>query len=120
MWYNSRPMENTTAPFTGLPPRGHKLVGWAVVLGIVIVLNVFYSVAVSYVYSEPVYETYCPAQMGPGPASQSACETAGGIWNPSGDINAPKTTPVGYCDLYSKCQKPWQDAQDAYRFRAFV
>lgn len=111
---------NTPAPAPVAPAqtqKGQKLVGWAVILGIVIVLNVFFSVAVSFVYNEPVYEDFCPQRTTP-VNDEAACVAQEGTWQayPQKD----PTGVVGYCDFYAKCQQPWQDAQNAYRFKAFA
>jgi len=98
-------------------------------LGIVIILNVFFSVVVALAYPAPQYEDYCPnIQPSVTPTDAVACDAQGGIWNaytPSAsDASAPSATKsvssTGYCDMYAKCQKPYQAASDTHALYAFV
>lgn len=98
-----------------------KFVRWALMLGIVVILNVFFFVLVSVVFPEPKYEDFCvaAAKPAPQPINQAACEAADGIWNPTPEYS-PKTDAAGYCDLYAKCQKPYETAREAHALKAFV
>ncbi len=109
-------METTT-------PRHPKFVRWALLVGIVVILNVFFSVIISLSYPEPVYEEFCP-QVNIVPTNAATCDAQGGAWNEYSpklapvDLSAPERT--GYCDMYAKCQKPYQTAMDERALRAFV
>jgi hypothetical protein len=106
---------------------GHpKFVRWALLLGIVVILNVFFSVVLALAYPAPVYENYCP-QKNISPTDAPTCDAQGGVWNTyspapvpaqATDVNSPKLT--GYCDMYAKCQKPYQAAQEQHALYAFV
>ena len=102
--------------------RSPKFVRWAVLIAIVIALNIFLQVGRSLILPEPQYATYCPASSAPAPASEQACTSVGGTWNPP--VPAPdtniKTAPVGYCDVYTKCQKAYDDADHQYALYAFI
>ena len=103
-----------------------KFVRWALMLGIVIILNIFFSVVVALVYQAPKYEDYCPnIQPSVTPVDAATCDAQGGIWNtiPESKLSAADATkPIstGYCDMYAKCQKPFQAANDQHALYAFV
>ena len=103
-----------------------KFVRWALMLGIVIILNVFFTVIVALAYPEPDYNNYCPVQPAVTPVDATTCDAQGGIWNATAvpastaaGVVKP-ATPVGYCDMYAKCQKPYQAAVDQHALYAFV
>ena len=109
-------------PVVTHPPR---VIRWALALGIAIVLNVLFFSIASLALPAPQYDQYCPVNTGPVPQSQAACDATGGTWtaNPVGPAPASlKVTPesTGYCDLYSKCQRPYQDAVSQHALYAFV
>ncbi len=113
-----------TAPAPASTPRHPKFVRWALLLGIVVVLNIFFNVVLALAYPAPVYEDYCP-QVTVTPTDAPACDAQGGIWNsyspapaPATDMTSPRMT--GYCDMYAKCQKPYQAARDRHALSAFV
>jgi hypothetical protein len=100
-------------------------------LGIVLALNVFFYAVRTQVFPAPQYDQYCPAAQMPAPQTEAGCTAVSGSWiaNPSdAQPNGPKGTvapqtpmmPAGYCDVISKCQQPFQNAQDAYHLKAFV
>jgi hypothetical protein len=98
---------------------GPKFVRWAIVLAIVIVLNILFLVIRSIAFPAPVYEDYCPNVPGAVYAdTQSICEAQGGSWVATAPDASGKA--AGYCDFYSKCQKPWMDAEHAYQQKAFA
>ena len=103
---------------------GHpKFVRWALLLGIVVILNVFFSVVLALAYPAPVYENYCP-QKNISPTDAPTCDEQGGVWTAyspepvRADLNSPKMN--GYCDMYAKCQKPYQAANEQHALYAFV
>lgn len=112
--YNFDHMNNVTIEGAKKP----KFVRWAVMLGIVIVLNLFFLVARSLVLPEPQYQDYCLAAMATTtPQTQDACVTAGGAWQP--DLTAKDTT-TGYCDVTAKCQGDYQKDFDQYQLYSFI
>ncbi len=100
-----------------------KFVRWALLIGIVVILNVFFSVVLAIAYPAPVYDAYCP-QVNVSPTDAPTCDAQGGVWTAfspapvATDATAPKST--GYCDLYAKCQKPFQAATEQHALYAFV
>jgi hypothetical protein len=91
--------------------KGPRFVRWAVMLGIVIVLNVFFMVIRSLLFVEPQYNDFCPATPEPAPMTQQACTSAKGTW--SGDT-------TGYCDTTSKCSDAYEAAESQYAIKAFA
>ena len=82
--------------------RHPKFVRWALMLGIVVILNVFFSALVSLALPSPNYSA----------ADAATCDTSGGVWTESPTPTAPATVanepgmpPVaqfnlpGYCDF---------------------
>jgi hypothetical protein len=112
-------MNTAPAPVSAKSPPP-KFVRWAVMLGIVIALNIFFVVAASLVFPQPKYEDFCPLANRPMPQTETACTDAGGMWNPvPAEATAPKA-PNGYCDLTTKCQKPYEAASEQHQMRVFV
>ena len=112
-------MENTT-------PRP-KFVRWALMIGIVAILNIFFNVVIALAYPEPKYDNYCPNVGQVTPVDPTACDAQGGVWNTYVPPAPPATDGInftpkasGYCDLYAKCQKPYQAALDQHALYAFV
>jgi hypothetical protein len=101
-------METNTQP---------KFVRWALMLGIVIILNIFFTVIVALTYPAPKYDDYCPnIQSTTTPSDSATCDAQGGVWN-----NYPESkAQSGYCDMYAKCQKPYEAANDQHALYAFV
>ncbi len=100
-----------------------KFVRWALLVGIVVILNIFFGVLTSLALPAPDYNTYCPSNVST-TLTASACDSAGGVWTE----NAPAPLPAkgaapattGYCDLYAKCQPLYQAASDQHNLYAFV
>jgi hypothetical protein len=101
------------------------LVRWAVLLAIIVVLNIFFFVALRLVFPTPEYATFCPATVGSVPSSKETCLATDGIWVPyppvGGDTSGPKSPDTyGSCDTYSKCQPLYDAAQKEYSKKAFL
>lgn len=105
---------NTTHP---------KFVRWAVMLGIVIALNLFFFAARAMVLPEPKYEDYCPTTLAPA-ATEATCLEQDGVWvatpTDASVTAVVKPNPSGYCDLYQKCQPLYEEAHEEYQMYAFV
>jgi hypothetical protein len=104
-----------------------KFVRWAVMLGIVILLNVFFVVGRGILFQPPTYTDFCSAST-PLAENSTSCTRDGGDWVPSGVAPATdtKTAPVvsastaGYCDYSQKCEKPFDAAQKTYETESFA
>ncbi len=96
---------------------------WSLILSIVIVANLFFNYTLSLVFDAPTYEQYCYSQEKPSMPIQdrAMCEQGGGRWEPA---PRPGTTsyedPSGFCDMFAKCQKSYEDANKAYEQKAFI
>jgi hypothetical protein len=100
-----------------------KFVRWALLIGIVIALNLFFLAARSLVLPEPSYDDYCPTTLQPA-ATEEACVAQDGVWVPTPSDSSVtavvKPNQEGYCDLYQKCQPLYDDARDEYEMYTFV
>jgi hypothetical protein len=100
-----------------------KFVRWAVLIGIVIVLNLFFFVARSFVIPEPQYDAFCPTRTAPA-ATEQACVAQDGVWveTPSDKSVTAVVKPntEGYCDLYQKCQPLYDAARKQFEMYAFA
>lgn len=109
--------------------------GWfgrsAVVVGIVIVLNLFFNYAISLVYKEPSYEAYMPTSQVVEPITNKAdCLAAGGQWtDPDPRYVQPVTDPAtgmktapayGSCNPNYTAQKNLDAAEKAYSRNVFI
>lgn len=89
-------------------------------LGIVVILNIFFTVFVLTVLPEPQFEAYCPNSQAAQPTNPASCDARGGTWvNDQATVGGP-TKAAGFCDMYTKCQKPYHAAQDQHALYAFV
>lgn len=97
---------------------------WSVIIGIVVVLNLFFNYALSLVYDRPEYEAYCPqSQVVIVPDTQDACVAEGGQWTENayyGKPSVPESEPRGYCDLQFTCRQAFDDANRSYDRNVFV
>ena len=111
-----------------------SILKWSLIIGIVIVLNLFYNYTLSLVFSAPEYNTFCPQkQINIAPDSQEKCVTEGGAWtqypkdvNPKmlepGSVTVPNTgnQQIGYCDQTFLCQQKYEEASKTYDRNVFI
>jgi hypothetical protein len=125
------------------PAHPSKVLKWLLILGIVIVLNLFFVYGIKVLYNEPTFQNFCPVnQVTTAPATESECVAVGGGWTsysaPFQSTPVPlqpayKTTPVvtpqnsvvqsqpaGYCDINFTCQKQFTNAESVYNRNVFV
>lgn len=101
-----------------------RFVRFALLAGIVVVLNVFFFAVVQMIISTPQYSNYCP-QITKQAHSAATCEAQNGVWTKSSPISlTQKTSTVekttGYCDYYSKCQTSYATASSNAHLYSFV
>ncbi len=103
------------------------LLKWALVLGIVIVLNLFFHFSTKLVYDEPKYDDFCQSkQINIQPEGEDACVKAGGAWNANPNEKAvlvkdmSRLLSSGYCDVNFTCQKKFEEARDLYNRNIFL
>lgn len=97
--------------------KENKILKWALILSIVIVANLFFNYTLSLVFNSPKHEEFCPFEK----TSQvienkQQCEQADGIWN----ANLTAKPSSGYCDLYSKCNNRFEEANKTYEQKVFI
>lgn len=104
---------------------------WILVVGIVVVLNLFFNFAIKLVYDAPDYEAFCPIeQVNIAPTDQDSCVEAGGAWTEDGIIReaggivstapVPSKSQTGWCDVTYTCRQEYEDVRDVYQRNVFV
>ena len=100
---------------------------WSLIIGIVIVLNLFFNYAISLVYKSPQYDAFCPtSQVVTIPDNQKECVAQGGQWTDNQYYGKPVPTqerfvePAGYCDLQYTCRQAFEDANKTYNQNVFI
>lgn len=106
-----------------------KIIKWALILAILIVLNLFFNYSISLLYKEPKFEDFCPMEKyNKVYTNKDMCVADGGMWTESVapiDIKSP-TNPVsgqtvtGYCNATYTCQKNYDDARSVYNRNVFI
>ena len=116
-----------------------KIFKWALILGIIIVLNLFFNYAISLFYKQPDYSIYFPQSQVVEPIeTKDKCLKIGGQWNegsltikPNDNIvgkgnvvgngqNVPIYQNTGYCDPNFTRQQEFNKAQKEYDRNVFI
>ena len=105
-----------------------KVLRWSLIIGIVIVLNMFFNYALSIIYKQPEFNVFCPtSQVVLQPQNQNECTSEGGQWTGNrapGDISygafQADTKGISYCDLQFTCRQTYDSAQKVYDRNVFV
>lgn len=107
-----------------------KVLKWSLVVGIIIVLNLFFNYALSLIYKNPKYEAFCPntSQVVTVPDTQKTCTDTGGQWTnnnyyPQKPVPvgiAQPEQPAGYCDQQFTCRNNYDTAQKVYDRNVFI
>lgn len=100
--------------------KGKGVIKWALSIGIIVVLNLFFAVAIETVYPAPEFNNFCEPLQVRDIASEDACVAIGGQWNPN---LAPKPSvedAPGYCDEQFTCRQVYEGAQERYARNVFV
>ncbi len=110
-------------------PKYSPVIKWSLVIGIVIVLNLFFNYFISLVYKSPDYNVYCPqTQVVKEVTDQKTCVNNGGQWNPNtayvpevkgGGVIMP-AEPRGYCDQQFICRTAFETANKSYERNVFI
>lgn len=107
-----------------------RVLKWSLIIGIMIVLNLFFNYSLSLVYKQPDYNAFCPtSQVVIQPQTQNECTSQGGQW--IDDATYGKSIPMpagggsylgpsGYCNLQYTCQKNLDTAQKSYDRNIFI
>jgi len=102
-----------------------KVLKWSLIVGMVIVLNLFFNYALSVVYSSPEYTDFCKnEQVIDAIETKDKCLAVGGQWNANTYAQKPMTpgevVPAGYCDQNYTCGKAYEAAAKTYDRNVFV
>ncbi|HVY35954.1 MAG TPA: hypothetical protein VG982_01600 [Candidatus Paceibacterota bacterium] len=106
---------------SSLPKKPSRFVKWSLIIGIVIVLNMFFNYAISLVYKEPVYPSSQP-QVVEQFDTKEKCVAIGGQWNEN-VYPAPadqKNAPLGYCDPDYTKRMQYDSAHKLYQRNVFI
>jgi hypothetical protein len=103
------------------------VVRWSLIMGIVIVVNLFFNYALSLVYKAPDYTAYFPqSQVVPNIATEQDCIAVGGQWNGNAPMPQPTNSPIvpktpsGYCNPDFTKQQQFDAAQKHYDRNIFI
>lgn len=103
-----------------------SIIKWALIVGIMIVVNLFITYLVDVIYQSPEFTDFCPeSQVNRAIETETACLEIGGQWNENIDakITTPQVTvpvPAGYCDATYTCSKQYEDVMKVYNRNVFV
>lgn len=107
-------------------PVPNSFLKWSLIVGIVVVLNLFFNVSLSLIYQEPQYEKFCKTeQVVPRVDKQDECVAAGGQWSEF----VPEKRPLpdgssvfveGYCNQNFTCEREFRGALGDYNRNVFV
>ena len=108
-----------------MKPTYSRFIKWSLIIGIVIVLNLFFNYTLSLVYKEPMYDMFCKTtQVVEPPQTKVACLNVGGQWNEATNpvVSPEPTKPQikGYCDEQYTCRMDYDKAQKTYGRNVFV
>lgn len=110
-----------------------KILKWVLIVGIALVVNLFFNYTLAVVYDTPDYNDYCKQeQVRVIPETENECVAVGGQWTPAtafqksvsrGEVNVPAVMSPemqGYCDPDFMCRQGYEDANKAYNRNIFV
>lgn len=103
-----------------------RLLTWSLIVAIVVVLNLLFSQVVRVVFTNPDYNTFCPATPAIPPSTEVDCAKMGGQWNfTTPDYqNVPKPLGqigvTGYCNTHYKCSMEYETARKVFDKNAFM
>jgi hypothetical protein len=98
----------------------------SLIVAIVIVMNLFFNYAVSFVYNEPTYDQFITTpQVVQTITTQEECVAIGGQWSdytaaPASVGSKDLTVPKGYCDPNYTNQKNYDAARKIYDRNVFI
>lgn len=103
--------------------RKSGVLKWSLIIGIVIVLNLFFNYALSVVYNSPRYEDFCEnSQVIKEINTKDECIAIGGQWDENfykGQIDT-RNIPEGYCNQNYSCNKSFEDSLRKYERNVFI
>jgi len=109
--------------------RKSKVLKWSLIIGIVIVLNLFFNYTLSLIYPAPSFDAICSAATQATVDTQASCLKVGGQWTQtatpqatvsSGGAAAKAPSVSGYCNTTFTCQKNFDDVNGGYQRNIFI
>jgi hypothetical protein len=101
------------------PKKYPAIVKWSLVIGIVIVINMFFNYAISLIYSAPQYDQFCKQeQVIKAVTTKDACLAEGGQWDEN--FYGGPAEPNGYCNLQFTCSNDYNTVRMAYEKNVFI
>lgn len=99
--------------------KENQILKWALILSIVIIANLFFNYSLSLTLNSPDHDQFCPIEKTTkNLETKEMCEKEDGIWNQN--TTGLKTEPVGYCDLYTKCNLKYEEVNKVYEQKVFI
>lgn len=106
------------------PQKYSSVIKWSLVIGILIVINLFLNYAISLVYESPKYEDFCKQEQVVEATNKEVCVSMGGQWNATNyepkAVSLDVSVPKGYCDPYFSCQKEFNSVNEIYNRNVFA
>jgi len=108
-----------------------KILKWPLIIGIVIVLNLFFLYAIKTAYPKPEYEDFCPKeQVVKQIETKEECLEGGGQWQErdirvkpismyDGDVVTIEE-PAGYCNQNFTCSQSFDEVRENYERNVFI
>lgn len=116
----------TQQPIVEVKANRLGAVRWSLIVGIMVVFNLFVAYATRSVYHEPQREEFCPQSQVQEPiVNRDACLSIGGQWVESSTYppSLGQTVPnkiESYCNREFTCQKDYEAALKVYNRNFFV
>lgn len=105
-----------------------NILKWALIVGIIVVLNLFFNYSIMLVYKEPKWDNFCKQeQVNIIPKTKEECIAKGGQWN-EGNVAVDRAMPIekepspdkNYCNQQFTCAREFEEAQKLYNRNVFV
>lgn len=104
-----------------------KVLKWALIIGIIVVLNLFFNYAISLFYKEPDYDAFFPQSQVIEPIdTKEECLKVGGQWTENSvykdrySATIPTPAQSSYCNPDFTKQQEFNDAQKVYQRTIFI
>ena len=111
------------------PKKNFSTLKWILIVGIVIVLNLFFNFTIKAIYPEPQFANYCKSEaVNIQPTTKNECVNVGGQWNEN-TSTVQSTSPVtaaqkvestSSCDLQFTCRQNFTAATNLYQRNVFI
>ncbi len=110
----------------------NKILKWALILGIIIVLNLFFAYALKVIYNAPEWDEYCQKeQVEKRIDTEESCLEVGGAWKENDKTyEAMRYDPVaeqailektnGWCDRHYECRLNYEEDRESYEKNVFM